>query len=410
VIDSLEIVVGAAIVVGTLVSLVSTLVLPRRSWRSASEQQYLAEQESPSGQEDARKRNRRPRVASSHIATAIWRLSRLLFAAADAAACGIYRLWRRARGDPIEPEGINELRHRVLGPLGPSSLLLLFLFWLGAIWIGYSLILWPILGRFGDAIGMSASSLTTLGFALPKNPASTVVISLEAVTGIIAVALQISYLFTLYGHYNAREQLMRVLEGRAGYPALGPEFLWREVDIGALDTVGPFYIQWEVWAAEVTEAHLAYPWLLFFRSSDAMQSWVVSLLAVLDSAALYHALTPEGEFASEADHLLRMGFTAFREIALVVGIQVNFDPRPEAEIQLPRDEFMHEVRKLLAKGFPAARSARDAWPHFRGWRVNYEGLAYELVKELAAVPAEWTGASYPIKTRRPAHRKPLGGL
>ena len=398
----IEILVGAAIVAGTLASVVSTIVLPRSSPRSAAEQEYLAQQRDP---EESQGAGRRPPIASSRIASAVWHFSRFVFARADSAACGMLRVSGRLRGVPVRPEDINARRHRVLGTLGPASLLLLFLFWLGAIWIGYGLILTPIRGQFGAALRLSASSLTTLGFAAPRGAASSAVVSLEGFTGIVAVALEISFLFFLNGYYNAREQLMRVLAGRAGHPALGYVLLWRETDIRALDTLGPFFSDWEVWAAEVTEAHLAYPWLLLFRSSDAMQSWVVSLLAMLDSAALYHSLLPEGKFRPEAGHLLRMGFTAFRETGLVLGIDVKLDPHPEDPIQLPKYEFTRAVNELVAKGFPASRTAEEAWPHFKGWRVTYEAVAYALVAELAAVPAEWTG-TVPIRTRLVPHRKP----
>ena len=56
------------------------------------------------------------------------------------------------------------------------------------------------------------------------------------------------------------------------------------------------------------------------------------------------------------------------------------------------------------------RSAEEAWPHFRGWRVNYEALAYRLAYELDVVPAHWSGPRRgdlpPIATRRPANRTP----
>jgi hypothetical protein len=405
VIERLEIAAGAALVAATFASLVGTLVLPRRGSRSAAEQKYLSDQANYVSDKTQRRKSR-ARVASSRMATVIWRGSHRVFFWVDSAVLRLVSLWCRLRGVPLPLERVNELRHRILGPLGPAALLLLFLVWAGTLWMGYGLILWPLLGHFGSALVMSASSITTLGFAMPTTVGSRVVVLLEGATGIVVVALQISFLFTLYGHYSARERLMRVLEGRAGHPALGPELLWRELDVGALDTLGPFYSEWEAWAAEVTESHLAYPWLLLFRSSDAMQSWVVSLLAVLDSAALYHALAPKGKFAGEADHCLRMGFTAFREVALILGVRVNFDPRPEGGIQLPKDEFMHRIHELLEKGFPAERRPGDAWLHFQGWRVNYEAIAYELVERLAAVPAEWTGASSPIEARRPRHRKP----
>lgn len=55
--------------------------------------------------------------------------------------------------------------------------------------------------------------------------------------------------------------------------------------------------------------------------------------------------------------------------------------------------------------------AEEAWPHFRGWRVNYEPIAYALVDHIVAPPTAWSGprtligepAYYP---ERPAHRDP----
>ena len=401
---SLEIAAGATIVAGTMLSLVSTLVLPRRSQRSALEQSYLA------GDPEAVREKRWSRVVSSRLATAVWHLSRMLFAGVETAVCRVYSLVRKREATPAN---VNWVRHRALWLLGPVALITLFALWLGGFLLGYGLILWPIVGHgFGEAMRMSTSSVFTLGFDAPAGLGATLVASFEAATGVFSAALEVSYLFTLYGHYSRREQLMRRLEGRAGYPALGPELLWREHEITALETLGSFYAEWETWAAEVTEAHLSYPWLLLFRSSDAMQSWVVSLLAVLDSAALYLALAnPEGELgASQADHCLRMGFTAFREIALVFGIPVNFDPRPEDELQLPRGEFLKWAKRLEEDGFPAKRTLDEAWLHFRGWRVNYENIAYRLVKELDTVPAEWTGSSHPIMVRRPPHRRPAETL
>jgi hypothetical protein len=56
------------------------------------------------------------------------------------------------------------------------------------------------------------------------------------------------------------------------------------------------------------------------------------------------------------------------------------------------------------------RDAAEAWPHFRGWRVNYESLAYALARHIDAVPAPWSGPRrWPAETipvRRPANRAP----
>jgi len=57
------------------------------------------------------------------------------------------------------------------------------------------------------------------------------------------------------------------------------ELLAREQLIGGLDSLGPFFNDWERWAADLTESHVNYPWLLSFRSPYPLRSWVVSLLA-----------------------------------------------------------------------------------------------------------------------------------
>jgi hypothetical protein len=65
---------------------------------------------------------------------------------------------------------------------------------------------------------------------------------------------------------------------------------------------------------------------------------------------------------------------------------------------------------LEAAGFAAERTAREAWPHFHGWRVNYEAVAYELCRRCDAVPALWSGPRDfdcpQIPPRRPADRQP----
>ena len=56
------------------------------------------------------------------------------------------------------------------------------------------------------------------------------------------------------------------------------------------------------------------------------------------------------------------------------------------------------------------RTAEQAWPHFRGWRVNYEDAAYGLAKHIDAVPARWSGPrrrqDQPIPPVRPVNRQP----
>jgi hypothetical protein len=41
-------------------------------------------------------------------------------------------------------------------------------------------------------------------------------------------------------------------------------------------------------------------------------------------------------------------------------------------------------------GFPIERDPAEAWPHFIGWRVNYERAAYAVAATVYAVPALWS--------------------
>jgi hypothetical protein len=68
---------------------------------------------------------------------------------------------------------------------------------------------------------------------------------------------------------------------------------------------------------------------------------------------------------------------------------------------------------MASVGYPMERSPADAYPHFRGWRANYESLAYALAERIEAVPAPWSGARRPplptIWPHRPVNRTPGRG-
>jgi hypothetical protein len=321
------------------------------------------------------------------------------------------RVLRRAMHQLSGRRRSFEARDRALAASEPILMLVRLALWITIGYVGFAFVLWGVGHRsLGHAFVDSGSSLTTLGFATEPGNVSAVVSFLAAAFGLVVVALQIAYLPALYDAFNRREILVTMLEGRAGTPAWGPELLARHYLVGIEGNLGSLYAEWERWSADVAESHTTYPILLQLRSPHATNSWLVGLVSVLDSAALYLALCPDAAPA-EARLCVRMGFTCLRDIARVIHIPFDPDPMPDAPVSLTYDEFVDAVRRLERAGVPIERAPAEAWPEFRGWRVNYESIAYALADLIYAPAAPWTGpragaieqVAAPL---RPAHRRP----
>ncbi|HEX6521870.1 MAG TPA: hypothetical protein VF070_17970 [Streptosporangiaceae bacterium] len=318
--------------------------------------------------------------------------------------------YRRAAGLTANYEG----RDRVLAGQAAAILLAQLAAWLGTALIGFWLLMWPLeKGGIGAAFTAAGSSMFTLGFNEPTGAPPSVVVFAAAVTGLVTVTLQIAYLPTLYSAFNRRETEVTLLTSRAGVPSWGPELLARThyalgTGISALDTLPELYAQWERWAADVTESHTTYPSLTRFRSPRPLSSWVTALLAVLDSAALFLALSPGSAPEVPARLCLRSGFVCFREVARVLGFKMAEEPDPDAPIILSYQEFLDAVERLRAVDFPIERDPADAWPDFVGWRVTYEQTAYAVATEVDAVPALWSGPRRHDDPAIPPTRPPVG--
>jgi hypothetical protein len=300
---------------------------------------------------------------------------------------------------------------RILALSEPVALVMLLASWLAVAIAGFTLVNWGIgSSTVARAFSEAGSSVFTLGFTQSNTAASHLVDFVAAGAGLVLVALQIAYLPSIYGAYNRRETLVTLLESRAGAPAWGPELLIRHHLVGLIDNLPELFAEWERWAADVAESHTSYPSLLYLRSPRSQNSWVVSLIAVMDAAAIALAVDPDGA-PIEARMVLRMGFTCLRDIALVTKIPFDADPSPDDPILLPEGEFASAYARLREIGYAETRTEEEAWSHFRGWRVNYEGVAYALAMALNAPPARWSGPrtlfrAESLEPRRPVDRQP----
>ncbi len=306
-----------------------------------------------------------------------------------------------------------ERQDAILAPAGPVALVVQLLFWAAFLVLGFALILVGAGLSFSDGLLQALTALFTVGAVHSGGAADTGVdISIGAIW-VVIVALQIAYLPALYSSFNRRESLVALLESRAGVPAWGPELLARHQLVGITDTLPDLYAAWEEWSADVAETHTTYPVLLIFRSPEPWYSWLLGLIAVLDAAAMQLALAPNTA-CSQARLCLRMGFTLLNRIATTLGWEVDLDPNPEGPIDLTLAEFERAVAMLVSVGFATERSAEEAWADFRGWRVNYETVAYRLADRLTVPPAPWSGPRRhmregTVEPRRPPQRRPGGG-
>lgn len=291
-----------------------------------------------------------------------------------------------------------ERKDLILAWAAPLSILATLLSWLGLSVIGFGFVLTGV-GGIGLGKGMleSGSSVFTLGFLSSSDSQQTFVDFCAAATGPVMIGLLVGYLPAMYSAYSQREAEVTMLQARAGVPAWGPEILMRHVQVpGLITQLTTLYQGWERWAAQIAESHTSYPVLIHFRSPRATRNWLVALLAIMDAAALELALNPSKPKATMR-MTLRAGFTCLREIADVEGIPYDADPDPDGDIALTYAEFSQGLDMLRYANYPMERAPDEAWAHFRGWRVNYEFLAYTLAYRIDAVAAPWSG---PRRTQR----------
>jgi hypothetical protein len=311
------------------------------------------------------------------------RMARVTFSVARAAGVGIGRLMRSP-----------QRRHLVMSGVPAAALLAMPLVWLGGALAGFTAIFWGLHPEsLRGAYVSSGSALFTLGFkTYPDLPSETVAFVAAAVAISILALLVVTYLPTLYGVYSRREALTTAFETSAGDPPEAAEMIVRYHVLAGLDRLSAVWMEWRDWFNESRETHTALPMVVLFRSAKPHRSWVVTVAAVLDSAALLVSCVDE-PYDPVAALTIRSGYLCLRDIADPHGISYDPDPSPTDAIGISRADFDLSYDKLASAGLPMHARER-AWVAFAGWRVNYDSL----VADLAAL----VSVDVPGLTKRPA--------
>ena len=282
-------------------------------------------------------------------------------------------------------------RDRILAYFGPTTLIVLPGVWVFLSTVGFTGVVWGLGGvSWRNAFLTSGSSILTLGVVFQKDLPHATITFLEAIIGLGLVSLMISYLPTMYSSYSRREQLVALLEVRAGLPPSPGELLARYHRIGWLNNISEeLFPLWEVWFADIEESHSSHPALVYFRSPHSQRNWVTAAGVVLDSAALILAVV-DVPWSPRAALVIRSGSLSLRRISVTFRVPFDPDPAPDGQISISRQDFDELCLELEVAGVALKDDRDQAWIDFAGWRVNYDPVLIGLATLVVAPPARWS--------------------
>jgi len=309
--------------------------------------------------------------------------------------------WRAARGTPGAEVG--ETRDRLLGLFAPAATILLLVAWLSGLILGYGLILFALRSELqpaprdlGTALYFAASSILTLGFGdiVAVGGLARIVVVAAAASGLGIVALVVTFLFSLFGSYQRREVSVVTLEARAGVPPSAVVLLESIARMDLVARLPELFGDWERWAAEVLDSHVAYPLLGYFRSSHDDLSWISALGTVLDAASLVLTTirdVPRGH----AELVKRVGSHLVEDIT-------NLGFRSGGSVGIDRPAFDSVYARLLDAGY-GLMPPDEAWEAFSAARATYAPGLDAMAAYWAVPSPSWFGGNDPL--RSPTHRQ-----
>ena len=309
--------------------------------------------------------------------SSIWRPTRIFYAVT----------WKLARRVAARlPDRAGEYSLNVYPAL---SLLGLLVLWLAGLMVGWSLVYWGLdqkLGgtrEFGTLLYYAGTSLVTPVFGSAHGALVRLLTLLETLTGVVTIALMISYLPALYGAYSRREARLLTLDDPMGGRITPVRVIVLNAPGGDVEMLYRAFAEWEMWTADVMESHVSYPMLALFRSQHLGQSWVTALGLVTDAATLTSACV-EGAQSREPYFLYRRG----RRTILEISSRLHVPGRGPQVSWLNEANFDLAWRGLVETGLPL-RDKAEAWADLQVLRATYGDQLERLIDFLVAPHGFW---------------------
>jgi hypothetical protein len=293
-----------------------------------------------------------------------------------------------------------------LGYFGPLSLIWLLAFWAATLIFGFALLQYGIGGHeqlsrepitFGRILYHSGQTFFTLGYGdiLPTSSLARALSVLEAGMGFAFLGVVIGYLPVVYGSFSRREIQISMLDARAGSPPTATELLVRLAGSSENPAIEQIVLDevlrdWERWAGELLESGLSYPVLSFFRSQHSNQSWLGTLMTMLDVTSLL-ITGIESIHPGQA----RLTFAMARHAAVDLAQVVNARYDPQAPDRLTDGQF-DTLRETLAAAGLKLRNSDEARQKLARLRSMYEPYLHSTAKNLMVALPPW---QHPAKLR-----------
>ena len=350
-------------------------------------------------------------------------------------------------------------RDRVLAWSGPIGIMAALIVWLMLFLLSYALIIFGLTdSSIADSLLEAGSGLFTLGLVGTPSESVTLVSFFAAMTGPAVIALLIGFLPTLYQSYLSRESRVLLTAGFSGAPAWGPEVLARVQLLEGDSQLPEIFGSWIEWCAQVRLTQTLYPALNRFRSPVGTRNWLITLVAMLDAAAIRMAIksgqpdprtiaflqqgaqvilsidatevgideairfhsferriaatlqifgvtehqTNAGEAPQDQDSELPPGVRAVEHAVTLDSLRGRVPVTRELLLKyqasnstITREEFGKTLDYLRSAGVAMNRSDDDAYAVFVQIRGRYEGAAYHLAQRFYLPRAPWTGPRNP---------------
>jgi hypothetical protein len=283
-----------------------------------------------------------------------------------------------------------DTREEFLSKFAPFILVVTLVFWLAGLILAYGIIFYALrahlhpVGGFADALYFAGTSFLTIGYGdiTPGDPWTRLFSLFAGASGFGVVAITTSFLFAIFGSFQAREIFVVTLSTRAGVPPSGLDLLLESARVSVMAGLPDLFREGQRWAAALMESHLAYPVLAFFRSSHDEESWIATLGAILDAATL--CLTTLRGYDGEAQWMHDLGRHA------VVDLTRYFHLAAEEGPGIDRSEFVDAHAQLAALGLPVIE-LDEAWANFSRLRAEYAAPLNAMARFFDIPPARWVG-------------------